>query len=63
MEMGDSIFLEVQSQQSDSLILYQEGEVFHKTSETSIIDTLVVDREGKTWVWAEAKDATETVTD
>ena len=63
VEMGDSIFLEVQSQQSDSLFLYHEGELLEKSNEEVIIDTFIVDQEGKHWIWAEAKDATETVTD
>jgi len=63
VELGDTIFVEAQAQESDSLILVHGNEVVSRTTEQSIIDTLVVEEEEKTWIKAIAKDATDTVSD
>jgi glycosidase len=59
VNMGDTIFVEAQSQQSDSLILFQDGAVLKKTTESLITDTLIVQQDGKTWIRALAKDASD----
>jgi 1,4-alpha-glucan branching enzyme len=63
VELGDSIFFEAQAQQSDSLILIHDNEIIKKTTEPSIADTLIVDREGKRWIKVIAKNDTGEVAD
>ena len=63
VQMNDTIFVEVRAQQADSLILVHDDEIIQKTTESSIIDTLIADREVKTWIKAIAKNDTSEVAD
>ncbi len=61
--MGENIIIEARSQFSDSLILFHNGVVLKKTTETIIQDTLIVQLEGTNWIKVLAKDATGEVAD
>ncbi|HER07705.1 MAG TPA: T9SS type A sorting domain-containing protein [Bacteroides sp.] len=63
VQMNDTIFVEVRAQQADSLILVHDNEIIQKTTDAFIVDTLIADREVKTWIKAIAKNDTSEVAD
>ncbi len=63
VEMGSTITVEAQGQNSDSLFLFHDGILLKKTGEQIISDTILVEKEGKTWIKVLARDATGEVAD
>lgn len=63
VELGDEIIVEAQAIDADSIILYHDDLVVKKSIESSLLDTLEVVQQGKTWIKVLAKNATDVVAD
>ncbi len=63
VDLGDTIFIEAQAQDADSLILIHNNEVISRTTEQTLRDTIIVQQEGKTWIKVFAKDESDQVAD
>jgi glycosidase len=61
VEINDTIFINIQANEADSVSLLVEDMLIKKIAGTELIDTIVTDQFGKYWVKAVAEDMSGTV--